>query len=275
LMAVRGEGTKMALIESEAKLSLSEAQVVEAQEGVLDTKNALATMLGKEVSQLDFLSNNFEVIKLDPTNYEAWKTISLENNPELAAQRENVDIAYQEVRRNQAGHAPRLDAIASISQSKSDSTSTFNQEIDNKSIGIQLNIPIYSGGSVSASTSQAEANYKKAQDDLESKNNEILLELRKQYSALLSGALKINALKQSVDSAELLVIATKKSLIGGIRTNLDVLDAYKQLFEANRDLSLARYNYLVDYVSLKKAAGTLTVGDLEKIAPYFSPLAKN
>jgi protease secretion system outer membrane protein len=271
LMAVRGEGTKTALIESQAKLSLSEAQVIEAQDGVIDGKNALATMLGKEVSTLDGLSDSFSVQPLEQADFDAWKSIALENNPEIAAQRESVAIAYQEIRKNRAGHAPRLDAVASISRSKSDSTSTFNQEIDNKSIGLQLNVPIYSGGSVSAATAQAEANHKKAQDDLETKTNEVLLDLRKQHSTLLSSALKIEALKQSVESAELLVTATKKSLIGGVRTNLDVLDARKQLFEAKRDLSLARYNYLVAFISLKKAAGTLTVGDLEKVSAYFAP----
>jgi outer membrane protein, protease secretion system len=271
LMAVRGEGTKTALIESQAKLSLSEAQVIEAQDGVIDGRNALATMLGKEVSKLDSLSDSFNVQPLEQADFDVWKSIALENNPEIAAQRESVAIAYQEIRKNRAGHAPRLDAVASISRSKSDSTSTFNQEIDNKSIGLQLNVPIYSGGSVSAATAQAEANHKKAQDDLETKTNEVLLDLRKQHSTLLSSALKIEALKQSVESAELLVTATKKSLIGGVRTNLDVLDARKQLFEAKRDLSLARYNYLVAFISLKKAAGTLTVGDLEKISTYFTP----
>ena len=271
LMSVRGEGTKTALIESQAKLSLSEAQVIESQDGVADGRNALAAMLGKEVANLDALSENFIVQPPEQSDYEAWKNIALENNPEIAAQRESVELAYQDIRRNRAGHAPRLDAVASISKSKSDSTSTFNQEIDNKSIGLQLNIPIYSGGSVSALTTQAEANHKKAQDDLVTKTNEVLVDLRKQHNTVLSGALRIDALKQSVSSAELLVAATKKSLIGGVRTNLDVLDARKQLFEAKRDLSLARYNYLVAYVNLKKAAGTLTVADLEKIAPNFTP----
>lgn len=271
LMAVRGEGTKTALIESQSQLSLSEAQVIEAQDGVSDGRNALATMLGKEVTDLDALSDGFKVRALEQSDYEAWKNIALENNPEIAAQRETVGIAYQEIRKNRAGHAPKLDAVASVSTSKSDSTSTFNQEIDNKSIGLQLNVPIYSGGSVSAATAQAEANHKKAQDDLESKTNEVLLDLRKQYNIVLSSTLKIDALKQSVESAELLVIATKKSLIGGVRTNLDVLDARKQLFKAQRDLSLARYNYLVAFISLKKAAGTLSVTDLEKIAPNFTP----
>jgi protease secretion system outer membrane protein len=270
-MAVRGEGTKTALIESQAKLSLSEAQVIEAQDGVSDGRNALAIMIGKDVTTLDALSEGFNVQPLEQTDYAAWKNIALESNPEIAAQRESVELAYQEIRKNHAGHMPRLDAVASLSKTKSDSTSTFNQDIETKSIGLQLNVPIYAGGQVSAATAQAEANHKKAQDDLETKTNEVLLDLRKQHNVVLSSTLKIGALKQSVESADLLVTATKKSLLGGVRTNLDVLDARKQLFEAKRDLSLARYNYLVAFVNLKKAAGTLTVADLEKIAPNFTP----
>ena len=268
-MAIRGEGTKTALIESQAKLSLSEAQIIESQDNVTDARNALAQMIGQDTFALDTLTDEFKIQPLEPSDLETWKKIALEQNPEIAVQRESVELAYQDIRRNRAGHAPKLDAVASISKSKSDSVATFNQDIDNKSIGVQLNIPIYAGGSVDALTSQAESNYRKAQDELTSKTNEVLLDLRKQFNTVQSSTLKIAALQQSVASAELLITATKKSLIGGIRTNLDVLDARKQLFEAKRDLSQARYNYLVALINLKKAAGTLTVADLEKIAPSF------
>ena len=275
LMAVRGEGTKIALIESQAKLSLSEAEVIAAEDNLTDSRNALALMLGKDIATLDRLTDGFSVQPMQPANLDEWKEIALAHNPEMAAQREAVEVANQEVKRNRAGHAPRLDAIASISKSESDTTSTFKQDIDTKSIGLQLNIPIYAGGAVSALTAQAQANYLKSQDDLQTKTNEVLLDLRKQYSTLQSSTLKIDALKQSVASAELLVAATKKSLIGGVRTNLDVLDARKQLFETKRDLSLARYNYLVAYINLRKAAGTLTMADLEKISPYFVQQARS
>ena len=270
LMFAKGEGTKTALIESQAKLSLSEAQVIESQASVMDGRNALAAMVGKNVTSLDRLSETFDLLPDDQRSYEAWKTIALENNPEIAAQKESVEIASQEIKRNRAGHLPRLDAVASYNNSDSDTVNTYQQEIDSKSIGLQLNIPIYAGGSVSALTAQAEANYKKAQDDLESKMNQVLLDLRKQYSNIQSGSLKINALKKAVESAELLVTATKKSLAGGVRTNLDLLDARKQLFESKRDLSLARYNYLVAYINLRKAAGVLSDKDIENISKFFS-----
>jgi outer membrane protein, protease secretion system len=271
LMSAKGEGTKTALIESQAQLSLAEAQLLEAQDAVADARNELAAMLGKEVANLDTLSDSFAVQPLTPTDFEAWKTIALDNNPDIAAQRESVALAQQEIQRNRAGHMPRLDAIASLSKSKSETTSTFNQEIDNQSIGLQLNIPIYAGGSVSALTTQAVANYQKAQAELDTKTNTVLVDLRKQLGAVQNSQLKIDALKQSVAAAELLITATKKSQLGGVRTNLDLLDARKHLFEAKRDLSLARYNYLVALINLKKAAGTLTVADIEKIAPYFTP----
>ena len=269
LLAARGEGTKTALIESQAKLSLSEVQIIESQDYLYNGRNALATMLGKEVTSLNMLSENFNALTVETLNVEEWSALALRNNPAIAAQRETVEIAFQEIKRNRAGHSPRLDAIANISKSDSDTTTTFKQNIDTRSIGLQLNIPIYAGGSVTALTTQAEANYKKAQDDLDSTINETLVELRKELSIVSSSSARIAAIKESVASAELLINATKKSLIGGVRTNLDVLDARRQLFVSKRDLSLARHNFLIAYLNLKKAAGTLTVSDLEKISTYF------
>ncbi|MEQ1766814.1 MAG: TolC family outer membrane protein [Methylotenera sp.] len=266
-----GEGTKTDLIESQAKLGLAEAQVIEAEYNLVDSRNSLATMIGKEVTTLDTLSDSFESLALEPSDYKEWEEITLQNNPEIAAQRETMEIASQEIKRNRAGHMPRLDAVANMTKSTSDSVTTFNQDIDSRSIGLQLNIPFYSGGSVSALTLQAQANFKKAENDLESKTNEVLLNLRKQYSSVLTNILKVDALKQSVASAELQIDATKKSVAGGIRTNMDILNARKQLFEVRRDLALTRYNYLVAYINLRKAAGVLTANDLDKIAVYFKP----
>lgn len=271
LMAVRGEGTKTALIESQAKFGLAQAQVIESQDSVIDSRNALAIMLGQEVVALDTLSNDFNLLTSAPSSFEEWRSLALLHNPEIAAQRENIEIAYQQIKRNRAGHAPRLDAIASLSKSDSDTVATFQQNIDNKLVGLQLNVPIYSGGSVNALTSQAEANYRKSQADLDTTINEVMLDLRKHFSSLASSTLKIEALKQSVASAELLITATKKSLTGGVRTNLDVLDARTQLFVAKRDLSLARYNYLVAYIGIRNAAGNLSVKDLEAVSVYFTP----
>lgn len=134
---------------------------------------------------------------------------------------------------------------------------------------MQLNVPIYSGGAVTAATSQAVSNYDKAQADLNGKTNTVVLELRKQYNLALSSALRIDAVAKALSSATLLVEATRKSVKGGQRTNLDVLNAQQQLFEAKRDLALARYNYLLGYLRLRYAAGSLSAADLTDIAGSF------
>jgi outer membrane protein, protease secretion system len=265
----RGEGTLTDVLETQAKYDLAEAQVLEARDNLINTRNALAAMVGQDVEKLDPLADDFRVRPMLPETFDAWKEIALTNNPELQAQRYAVEIAREEINKNRAGHQPRLDLIASTGKNSSDTTNTFNQSSKVHTIGVQLNLPIYSGGAVTAATSQAVSNYDKAQADLDAKTNTVVLELRKQYNLTLSSTLRIDAAAKALSSSTLLVEATRKSVKGGQRTNLDVLNAQQQLFEAKRDLALARYNYLLGYLRLRYAAGTLSVADLTDIAGFF------
>ena len=268
-MFEKGEGTRTDMLETQAKFDLAEAQVLEAQDKVTDARNALAAIVGQEITVLDGLRDDFRVKPMQPAGFDEWKAIALERNPEILAQHHAVEAAAQEIKKNRAGHAPRLDAIASISKTSSDTINTYNQEAQTNSIGIQLNVPLYSGGYTSAVTSQAVSNHEKAKAELETKTNQVLIDLRKYYTLTLNSASRIDALVKSVGSARLLVEATQKSIKGGLRTNLDVLNAQQQLFTAKRDLSLARYNYLVGYLRLRQAAGVVGIGDLQDVAGYF------
>jgi len=100
--------------------------------------------------------------------------------------------------------------------------------------------------------------------------DKVLIELRKQYNLLQSGVKKIESLQLAVKSAELLVGATEKSIRGGIRINLNLLDAQQQLQKAKKDLAEARYNHLLAYLRLQFAAGTLVLEDLRSVASYFT-----
>lgn len=268
-MFKRGEGTRTEVLETQAKYDLSEAQVLEARDNLVNARNALSAMVGQDVTELDPLSDGFQIRPMQPAGFEEWKAIALENNPEIVAQRYAVEVSSEEINKNRAGHSPRLDLIASVSHNKSDTTSTFNQDTNNRSIGVQLNIPLYAGGSVSAATSQAVSNHAKAQADLDAKILQVLVELRKQYNLTLSSVSRIDAAAKSLSSASLLVDATQKSVKGGQRTNLDVLNAQQLLFEAKRDLGLSRYNYLLGFLRLRYSAGTLGQADLQDIAAYF------
>ncbi|MEO8599708.1 MAG: TolC family protein, partial [bacterium] len=180
-----------------------------------------------------------------------------------------VEIAHEEINRQRAGHAPSMDFVGSYSKQKSSTTNTLNQEDKVTSIGVELNIPLFSGGYTSAATRQAMANYEKSRSDLDVKINQISVELRKQFSLMQSAGPRIDALVKSADSASLLVTATRQSIKGGVRINLDLLNAEQQLYTSRRDLALARYNYLLAYLRMRNAAGTLNEQDLGNIAGYF------
>jgi protease secretion system outer membrane protein len=158
-----------------------------------------------------------------------------------------------------------------LNKSRSDTLNTLNQDSTVRTVGIQLNIPIYSGGYVYAATSQAVSNFEKAKSDLDTRISQVLVEIGKQHSLVLSSASKIDALVKSVNSAKLVVTATEQSIKGGVRINLDLLNAQQNLFAAKRDLALARYNYLLSYLRLRSAAGTLTTDDVRTVAGYFVP----
>lgn len=266
-----GEGTKTDMLETQAKAELSEAQVIEARDNLANARNALAGIVGIDIKHLDGLSPHFRPLPQPRTKVEDWLGLALEKNAELTAQRHAVEAARLEVHKQRSGHAPRLDLIASYSDNKSESLSNYNQVVEQRAIGLQLSVPIYSGGYVNAATSQAIANHSRAKAELDAKVSQVTVELRKQHALLTSGTAKIDALMKAVDAAKTLVTATQKSIQGGVRVNLDLLNAQQQLYTAQRDLAQARYNYLLAYLRLHNAAGVLTVDEVQKVAGHFAP----
>ncbi|MQA39883.1 TolC family outer membrane protein [Rugamonas aquatica] len=265
----KGEGTRTDMLESQARLDAAEATVLEGQDALNNSRSALAAVIGGDVGELDRLVSNFETRPADTQGYEAWKTVALERNPDIKTLVYGVEIAKQEVNKAYSGHTPRVDFVASYGRSSADTVQTFNQDNIVRSIGVQVNIPLYSGGAVSAQSRQAVANQEKAKADLQGQKDKVLLELRKDYDSLASSVARIDALKKAVASSELLIKATQQSVKGGVRINLDVLNATQQLFTNKRDLAQARYNYLLNTLRMRAAAGTLSETDVQEIAPYF------
>jgi protease secretion system outer membrane protein len=136
-------------------------------------------------------------------------------------------------------------------------------------VGIQLNVPIYSGGQVSGLTRQAVASRERAKADLDRRTNLVMVELRKAHSTLQSSAARVDALNKAVNSSTLLMRATEQSIKGGVRINLDLLNAQQQQATSQRDLAQARYSYLLATLRLRAAAGTLTGDDVRKLSAYF------
>lgn len=265
----KGEGTRTDMLETQARLDLAEAQVLEAEDALTAARNTLEGVVGMPVDRLAALSPAFSVEPIDPASFDDWRRLAIENNPDLKAARFAVEAAQQEVNQARAGHAPRLDLVASYSKSDSESLTTRDQESLNRSVGIQLNVPIYSGGQVSAVARQAVAGRERARADLDRRTSIVMVELRRAHSVVLSSVARVEALVKAVSSGQLLVKATEQSIRGGVRINLDLLNAQQQLAASQRDLAQARYSYLLGLLRLRAAAGTLTSEDVYRVARYF------
>lgn len=274
-MFKNGEGTRTDILETRSKAELAAADVADARDNLDNAAHALEALTGLpaslDVDGLDRLSDSYKPAMPSPASYEQWHDIALDGNAELIAQRHSVEAARQQLKIVQAGFYPRVDLVASLGKSQSNTLDTIGQRYLTKSVGIEVTIPLYSGGLVKASSDQASANYERTQFELQDKTNKVLLDVRKQYNLCVSSMTRIEALQSAVASATQLITATRKSVQAGVRTNLDVLTAEQQLYQSKRDLARARYQYLLAQLQLQHAAGILTAQDLYAMAQWFVP----
>jgi len=267
-----GEAAMTDMLEAEASYQVADAKVVDAKDAVENAKRKLDGIIGEPIDNLNKvakLSGNFQYINLLTTRFEDWKEKALTTNAELKAAVHNIEIAKQEYRKNHAGHYPVVNLIGALSSQTSNTVTSINQTFNQSYVGVQVNLPLYSGGEINGRTSQAYANFEKAQADYDVTKEKVITELRKQYDAVVSGKQKIVALTAAQDSATQLVKAMRKSVLAGERINVDVLLAEKGLFNTRRDLAQVKYNYLLAYLKLNQLGGTLEVDDFQKMASYF------
>lgn len=274
-MLQKGEGTTTDVLETQSKHAIAQARVIEAKDVLQVAQLKLESIIGQKINQLDRLADTFSSRSIHLQDYDSWHALALDRNAELVTQRHTVASGKEEIRRSHAGHAPRVDLVGSLTRNKAGSFITADRDVSLGTIGIEVNFPLYTGGRVNAIAAQAKANHARAAADLDAITDKVIVELRKQYNLLLSGVKKIESLELAVKSAELLIAATEKSIRGGIRINLNLLDAQQQLHTARRDLAQARYDYLLAYLRLQLAAGTLVLDDLRNVASYFIPLQQH
>jgi outer membrane protein, protease secretion system len=274
-MFQNGQGTRTDILETVSKSELAEADISDARDSLDNFAHALEVLTGLptslDVAGLDRLKDSYTPAMPSPVSFDQWRDIAVESNATLIAERHAVEAAHQQLNIVRAGFMPHVDLVASVGQNQSNTVDVIGQRFLTKTVGVQLTIPLFSGGLVQASSRQAHANYERMQFELQEKTDKVLLELRKQFNTCVSSMRRIDALKSAVDSATLLIEATQKGIQAGQRTNLDLLTAQEQLYQAKRDLTRARYQYLLANLQLKYAAGILTAQDLYQMAQWFVP----
>ncbi|USH02090.1 outer membrane channel protein TolC [Grimontia kaedaensis] len=190
-----------------------------------------------------------------------------EGNLSLLAQRISRDAAKERISLAESGHLPSLTFNAGYDYADTDNKTRSESSGDNNQFtaGINLNMPLYSGGTVSASVKEAQFNYVAASEQLEGTYRSTVKDVRAFYNNINASIGALRAYEQTVVSQRSALEATEAGFEVGTRTIVDVLDATRRLYDANRDLSDARYDYIISVLQLRQAVGTLNEQDLVDI----------
>ncbi|MEH2920303.1 TolC family outer membrane protein [Samsonia erythrinae] len=270
-----GEGTLTDMRETEARFMLTEAQRIEQQDNLDAALTELENMIGTTLDIRALHSLTFTQLPSsasDRRTLAQWRDLAIQHNANLGAQREELAVSRYEIERSRAGHLPTLSLVASSRNSRSESEYNYNQKYNTQSVGLQLNVPLYSGGGVSASMRQAAAEYQQHQAELDDQTRQTLAELKKYYNLYNNGVAKIKAWQMTAASAQEAVNATRLSVAGGERINLDILLAEQDWYNARRELAEAKYSWLQAWLLLRYTAGTLNEKDILQLAAWFQPI---
>ncbi len=261
-------------LEARAAWDAARARVIVAENTLQNAREALRELTGESFETYKPLAEDLPFLAPEPAVPDEWVTRALNSSPELEAARQGVEIAGSDVREARAGHLPTLDLTAG-----------YNRFIDNElllrddfqniiattelentgwSLGLQLNVPIFQGGAVRSRSRQAVFDERAAIQDLEFQQRTTVRQTEDAFRAVMAGILEVQALEQALISAESALEATNAGFEVGTRTIVDVLLAEQRFFNAQRNFSQARHQFIVDNLSLERSVGTLSSDDIEQ-----------
>jgi len=248
--------------EAQARYDQSVASEIEAINGLAISRESLHVITGKDHSTLSILKKDLQLMEPDPPIIEKWTETALSKNAILIKARKAVDIARYEISRNSAGHYPSLDLVVKYSDNDIGDGSINPNRNKESSVMLQLNIPLFEGGIVNSRTRAAAYRLQRAKELLEQQRRVTIRETRSAYLTVIANAQQAKVLNKALASARVALETTKLGLDVGTRTGVDVLDSYRELYRVNRSYSKALYDYILQTLQLKYAAGVITKNDL-------------
>jgi outer membrane protein len=246
--------------EAQARHDLTTSQEIAARNALEIRKRTLQGIIDRFPENLigakEIASN---LANLQYSSMDEWVRVAEEKNFTLKIQQAAYEIAHQNVKKTWAQHYPTLDLVAQYSDQTGVGGAITGRGIDlvSKSIGLQLNIPLFQGFSVQSRVREALALQDKALHDLESTRRNIAVQVRQQFLNVTNGIAQVNALKQALKSSQSQLDSTVLGQKVGVRTEVDVLNAQQQMYSAKRDLAKAYHGYLMSRLRLSAEAGEL------------------
>jgi outer membrane protein len=262
-----GTATIVDTLEAQARFDQSVAKEIADRNDLEVKRRALALLLGKTPDGLTPVREPLTLATPQPNDIEAWVKTAVDSSYQVAIAQANLDIAEQEVARQRAGSLPTVDLSGSIA--RTDNPLAAQAPVSpvgrDASIGLTLSVPIFTGGLVQSRVREALALRERSQQELENSQRSVAQQARASFLNVTSGIAQVRALEQALISTQSQLDSTVLGRDVGVRTSVDVLNAQQQVFQTRRDLQQARYNYLMNTLRLKAAAGQLNEPDVEEV----------
>ena len=252
--------------EAQAGFDRAHAGVIEAENQLDNTKEALQEIIGNQAAELQKLPEGVPLSAPTPQDISAWSNTAESNNFSIVAQVNQAEFIRKNIDLQESKHLPTLDLVAQYRQS--DNGNSFGFRGDNESFGLQFTLPLYEGGGTVSRTRQAQYEYEAAKEELIKVKRSVNRGVKDAYRGVLSSIDQVKALKSTTESGALAVEAAEAGLEVGTRTMVDVLAIQRNLYKAKSDYARGRYNYLISGIKLKQAAGSLSEEDLMIVNQY-------
>jgi len=247
------------------------SQEITAEATLGDQKEILYQSTIKPIQSFYFLTDNLKLRPPEPTNVEKWVQTALQQNFPLQASRFGVTASRYDIDLNRAGHLPTIGINANAQRA---SSTPLAPNTLNKFVNLQVTMPIFNGGLVNSKTRQAAHVYRQTEKQMEVLFRQTERNARQFYRGVITQMNQVAALKQSIISNTSALRATQDSFSVGTRTIVDVLNAQTNLIQAQQNYASARYDYIVQSIQLKQAAGTLSCDDIRHINAWLTKSQK-
>lgn len=243
-----------------------------AERKVGDAFGHLSRLTNRAYSSIEGIRHQLPIVAPKPGEADAWVDQAVQQNLSLQASELAVVAAEHTLLQRKAGFAPTVDAVVSYRKGNSEAMGGLNQrgDISQRSIALELNIPLYSGGMVRSQVREATEQLTRSQYEKEDRLRETVLTTRNLHRSVNSDVEQVVARRQSIQSSQASVQANKVGWQMGSRNFSDVLNAQRQLYTVVREYNNARYDFIINTLKLKQAAGLLSPADLKSLSAYLS-----
>ncbi len=258
--------------QAKASYDGSVAQEIQDRNSVDVAKEQLREITNTSYTSFAKLSKKLPLLYPNPSNINQWVDVAQTQNYSLLAARYGVETAQENIHVQAAGHLPVLNAQGQYQYSNDSNYINNGLRATNKlaTVGLDLSVPIFQGGAVTAATKQAQYDYQYAVDNMDKTHRTVVSDTRQQYWNVVSGVNVIKADKQAVISARSSLQSTIEGYKVGTQTMTDVLTQESNLYQSLKTYTTSQYDYLIATIALKQSAGTLGINDLEDINSWLT-----